>query len=350
MTKRNTKTKAKTTDPAKKRGAVEPSTAGGIHKEERARKSSVPAAVPIQPTEVLLPPPTFGLQDDLPPTRVQIDPDLKARAHALAGSWSGVYSEELDEQDLTEVLIKFRTTQHAQAALVKAREFLDVAFNEFDRRLHPLPKAVTREDFAMRREQFLPPLFQELVDDIDQTAALTYMVPGVITKAAQLYVRVFDDHEFIRAWVPSHPDEPASQERANCFTSLQRTQTQLLAFLRKLIEVASSHRVRITPDLSITVDGDPFQGKGAAKRALFALAKLRDKAQFTTEDFSKLFYYGKEPVEPAKDFQNAMRDLKKVLPRCEHESSKNLRTMRHLTWEVQATAEQLRGFLEQAAK
>jgi hypothetical protein len=136
-------------------------------------------------------------------------------------------------------------------------------------------------------------------------------------------------------------------ERADCFARIQETQAQLLAFLKQLISQASSHHVQIDANLQVTVDGKAFEGKGTAKRALFCLALLRDKLTFSTSEFSK-FFYGKDAGTGAKDFQNGIREVKLVLPFVEHKSEKNARTIKGITWDVQATSDQLKDFLAKA--
>ena len=199
----------------------------------------------------------------------------------------------------------------------------------------------------MRYEVFLPSIFLELANDIDQTPLTNLAIPDALIKAANLYLSVFAGSGFIRAWVPSGAEGQMSPEQSDCLARIQETQARLLPFLKQLINRASSHHVQIDAALQITVDGKAFEGKGTAKRALFCLALLRDKQTFSTSDFSTLFY-GKKPVEPAKDFNNGIREIKRVLPFLEHKSEKNARTIKGVTWDVQATPEQLQAFLAKA--
>ena len=293
------------------------------------------------------PPRDIVRHDNGPRRSILIDPKLKDSALAVAGTWSGIEIDDVHNNDLLMVPLKFGTTTAAQAALVNAKGFIATVYNEFDRRRYSLPDGVVADGFSMRYEAFLPSIFQVLADDIDQTPLTSLAVADAQIKAASLYVSVFAGPGFIRAWLPSEAETQTSPERADCFVRIQETQAKLLAFLKQLISQASSHHVQIDANLQVTVDGKAFEGKGTAKRALFSLALLRDKQAFSTSDFSTLFY-GKKPVEPAKDFNNGVREIKLVLPFVEHKSEKNARTIKGVAWDVGATPDQLKDFLAKA--
>ncbi len=295
----------------------------------------------------LEPPGEIGWRDDGPRRPILIEPKLKASALGVAGAWSGIEIDDVHNQNLLTISLKFGTIAATQAALANAKEFVAIVYNELDRRRYSPPDEVVSDGFPMRYEVFLPSIFQVLADDIDQTPLTSLAIPDALIKAANLYLSVFAGPGFIRAWVQSGAEGQMSPEQSDCFARIQETQARLLPFLKQLINRASSHHVQIDAALQITVDGKAFEGKGTAKRALFCLALLRDKQTFSTSDFSTLFY-GKKPVEPAKDFNNGIREIKRVLPFLEHKSEKNARTIKGVTWDVQATPEQLQAFLAKA--
>ena len=293
------------------------------------------------------PPKDIGRRDDGPGRPILIDPKLKAGALAVAGTWSVIEIDDVHNNDLLMVPLKFGTTAAAQAALANAKEFITTVYNEFDRRRYSLPDEVVMDGFSIRYEVFLPSIFQVLADDIDQTPSSSLAVADALIKAATLYASVFADPGFIRAWLPLEAEGQTSPERADCFVRIRETQAQLLPFLKQFINRASSHHVQIDANLQVTVDGKAFEGKGTAKRALFCLALLRDKQTFSTSEFSK-FFYGKDAGTGAKDFQNGIREIKRVLPFLEHKSEKNARTIIGVAWDVSATPDQLQDFLAKA--
>lgn len=331
--------------PRKKKAQPKRNAGRGEAEQQPVEHPVSQAAPEKQPA--LEPPRDLGLEVNGPGRPILIDPKLKARALPVAGAWSLIEIDDVHKNDLLMVPLKFGSTAAAQAAMVNAKEFIATVYNEFDRQRYSLPDEVVLDGFSMRYEVFLPSIFQELADDIDQTPLSSLPIPDAVIKAATLYVSVFAGPGFIRAWVPSEAEGQTMPERADCFARIQETQSRLLPFLRQLISQASSHHVQVDANLQVTVDGKAFEGKGTAMRALFCLALLRDKQPFSTSEFSTLFY-GKKPVEPAKDFQNGIREVKRVLPFLEHKSEKNARTVKGVAWDVGATPEQLQNVLAKA--
>jgi hypothetical protein len=185
------------------------------------------------------------------------------------------------------------------------------------------------------RGYFLPDIFDELVNDLIGTELKTLQTKTETISNASAYLAAFTVL-FIR--VDLDADEGMDQGTIESLTeALRNTQIQLVKFLRLLVAAMPAkdvHRVAILDENQIEVDGKISGIKSAALRALLSLALLRGNSEFNVEQFAK-FYHGGDPVEARHDFDNAMKALKKHLPKLDWTSAEGIRTVRNLIMRVE---------------
>lgn len=100
-----------------------------------------------------------------------------------------------------------------------------------------------------------------------------------------------------------------------------------MTFLGQLIQCLPDpavHRVEILATDRIEVDGVQTEITRAALHALMALVLLRDEPDFSLENFARL-YRGRDTGDAKTDFDNAMRALKRELPKTTPRVSSNKR-------------------------
>jgi len=86
-----------------------------------------------------------------------------------------------------------------------------------------------------------------------------------------------------------------------------------------------------------------LEKKSEGMRALLALALFRDRPEFTTEEFSKVFYGDRTPGDFAAEFSTAIRDAKQIVPELKPDSDhRRNRTVSGIIFVVQASDQQLK--------
>lgn len=259
--------------------------------------------------------------------QIWVTEQLKSAAREFYNSWHQTHTEKLADLSIDSLRVKFKDAETKDQFARLLTFFAEHCKGQLSTGV-PLPNSETSGLLVlMRLEFFRPDVFSELLSDLLNTEAATIPLPADKRELAEQYLEAFGI-PFIRfdlcAAEGTDPDTVAQLER-----TLADSQKKLVVFLKRLMESLPSrndHRVIIHGTNDFEVDGEQKQFKGAALRALLALALLREKGEFHVDDFAKL-YNGKKPVEARHDFDNGFNALKKELPKIARKASENNRTI-----------------------
>jgi len=276
-------------------------------------------------------------KEDVKPVQILMTPQLKQAAKALQKTWGQHQEEQLVELGIENVHLKFTDDKQREKFLIELKKLAPLINVNFPK-IHPLtqpakpelpvPHATDGVWANFWRNYFLPGVFDELVNDLAGTELKTISTPAEILKTAQAYLAAFSD-SFVRVELGAEEGIDVSVNDS-LTDSMREAHIRLAKFLGQLVKSLPEpgvHRVIIQEENKIEVDGKQSAIRGAALRALLVLALLRDKAEFTLEEFAKLYHGG--GVDDAKtDFDNAMKALVKELPQILSQTpSKNHRTI-----------------------
>ncbi len=276
------------------------------------------------------------------PVQVLISAQLKQAADLLQKAWGQHQEEQMVELDIENVLLKFTNDELRETFLDSLKKLAPLINRNFPS-THPLTKPAEHELenphkakgvwTGFWRKYFLPSVFDELMQDIVGTNLDSiFTQPGTL-KIAQAYLDAYA-MGFVR--MELDVEEGADHSAVETLTnSLREGQVLFVKFLKLLVKslpASDVHRVIIQKENKIEVDGKQSAIKGAALRALLALALLRNEAEFTVEEFAKLYHGGS--VDDAKtDFDNAIKALTKELPQISSQTpSKGHRTITGITF------------------
>lgn len=163
-------------------------------------------------------------------------------------------------------------------------------------------------------ELLLPEYLDTLVADVAKTGLKLLEVDAWLVEAARLYSATFPAENIIRIDLTPRGEEGKSAECLECekvVPALLAALREFAAALAKAAVTGPHHVVTITgkelADLEIKCDGEvvEFGKKKSALRALLALALLRNRVEFTVEEFVTL-YQGEASDDPGQTFNNAM--------------------------------------------
>ena len=256
-----------------------------------------------------------GLQNTIWVTK-----ELKAVAQDFFNSWDLTYAELLTDHSIDSVQLKFKDAETRNNFLKLLKPFVELNKKHISSGI-PFPSSgdAKSQTVTMRLDFFRPDVFSELVKDLTKTKEATIPILPEIRALAERYLEAFSI-AFVRF-------ELCAADGADQGTveALERTLAdslkKLVAFLKQLLASLpsnSEHLVIIRGVDEIEVDGEPMEIKGAALRALLALALLRDKLVISVDEFAKCFN-GRKPVEARHDFDNGFNALKKHLPKISRE-------------------------------
>ena len=268
--------------------------------------------------------------------QIWITEPLKQAAKALQKSWGISQEEQMTGLGIDEVKLKF-TDAEQRGAFLKGLGKLAKLINPNFPHTHPLtmptksklpdPYVADGVWTVFWRKYFLPDVFSEVMNDVGGTQLYTLTSNRDTANQARAYLAAFS-FPFIRMELAT--DEDMDEGVVEALTdSMREAQRLLVDFLNLLVAAMPAkdmHRVIIHGENQIEVNGKPTVFKGAALRALLALALLRDQTDFKVQTFAK-HYHGGDVVEARHDFDNAMKPLKKMLPKLTWKASENNRTL-----------------------
>jgi len=246
---------------------------------------------------------------------------LKEAAKALQNSWEISHAEMMTDLGIRDVSLKFAGEVNRAAFyedLVRLAGLVNPNFPS----TYPLPKLTSKSQKPMDEvwlnfwfKYFLPDTFDAVMQDVAGTDQNTIPAQPEIFVQAKAYLTTYGPG-FIRMSLVAN--EGAERGAVESLTnSLREAQTRLMNFLEGVVYCMSDpeiHRVIIKEDGRFEVDGVNREFTGAAMRAVLALAHLRKEAVFKLDDFARL-YHGGKVIDARTDFDNAMKALKKELPK-----------------------------------
>ena len=261
--------------------------------------------------------------------------ELKEAAKALQKSWSVSHEEQMAALNIRDVNLKF-SDQAKRAAFYEALEKLAKLVNPNFPSTYPL----TRPDPSQPAnpidgvwlnfwyKYFLTDAFDTAMQDTAATELHIIPTRAEILKQSKAYLAAYGSG-FVRMDLVA--DENVDRSAVDSLTeSLREAQSRLMKFLQLLVKCLADpevHHVVISEDGQFKVNGVKKEFTGAALRALLALSLLRAKDDFKLEDFARL-YHGGDASDARTDFDNAMKALKKMLPKITvHTPSQNHRSV-----------------------
>ena len=284
---------------------------------------------------------TFCSPDNTPSQVVLVDDKLKKLASAYIDAWRQCDHEYID-QELPDLCARFLRTVDAATALQQVELFADYVFKKKAPSLKLL-KQVANENLHLPARIILPEIFLWPATDIADSTNDHDIKRGCDVEAAKLYLDIFTSTHFKRL-VLANSTGSVSKERKQLLANVQAAQECLVAYLKSMVKQTRRHVVKIGKDMAIEIDGETVETKGAAKRALLALALMRDKTNFSTTEFSHVYYgTGHTQGESASEFTTAIRDAKKLVPGLSYQSdNKGHRTVSGIYFVMQADDTQLK--------
>ncbi|NDJ14061.1 MAG: hypothetical protein EBY17_23190 [Acidobacteriia bacterium] len=274
-----------------------------------------------------------GPADVLPATQfVRVTEELKRAATAALAAFASLHPDDLAEAHMEAVSLKHDGIESAQAVAQAAKHLA----NFFAQKHWQMQKVHERVEVEADGEHgrvnlpwdlLLPGYFNTLIADAAQTELELLEIDVWLVEAARLFCTTFPTENLIRVDLVPRADECKSDEFFECekvAPALLKALRGVAAALVKAAVTSPHHTVTITgkefSELEIKSDEQvvEFGKKNAARRALLALGLLRNRVDFTVEEFATL-YLGKPSDEPGKTFNNAMKELRNFLPRLDYE-------------------------------
>ncbi len=260
------------------------------------------------------------------------------------GPWSSISENQVKQvQDALQGITITATHYKASTDCGQIVE-VDDLIDTFTELPMPLPQQVVAgQNLPLPGRVVLPEIFSYPAGDIAQSTKDYDVQRGCDVEAAKLYLAIFDGTHFKRLLLPK-PANDESVERKLMWANLPKAHECLVNYLRAMVKQARRHVVKIGKDMAIEIDGETVETKGAAKRALLALALMRDKMNFSTAEFSHVFYGTVRPSgELASEFTTAIRDAKKLVRGLSYKSdNKGHRTVSGIYFAVLADDAQLK--------
>lgn len=287
-----------------------------------------------------------GLQEITKTCEVWVTPELKKAATMFGNSWDASYTEELADFDIRFVQLKFRSAHAKQGFLASLKSFSERCKNHFSTDV-VFPNDSSGVTATLRIEYFRPNIFEEIVRDLAKTNLRAIPIQSEFGELAKLYVGAYAT-PIIRVDVCG--DEDADPSRIDALENrLTDSQLRLLEFLKLLVASlpsANGHIVVVHDVKRIEVDGESRAITGAAKRALLALALMRNNPTFKAADFVRHYNGEKTPLEPRHDFDNAKKALENILPNMKVETGGGNRTVKNVQFRVAISDVEIQRHLE----
>ena len=273
-------------------------------------------------------------------------PELRKAAQALQKAWEISHDEQMGVLAIRDVTLKFGG-QREQSGFYNALVNLAKLVNPNFPGTYPIAKPTTSstglDGFWLNfwYKYLLPDVFGAVMLDTAGTELNTIPTQPNIIVQAQAYLKTYGPG-FIR--MDLVVNDGVDRGVVDSLTgSLREAQIQLLNFLRQLVQCVSDpevHRVIILGQDEFEVDGESREFTGAALRALLALARLRDQADFKLDDFAEL--YSGSTSDSRTDFDNAMKALKRELPNLSgHTPLQNHRAMKGIRFQVRVSDQEI---------
>lgn len=281
---------------------------------------------------------SFCTPDETKSQVVLVNDELKQLARNYTDAWLQINSEYVQQQ-LPDLCARFVRVENADEALRQVKAFRDYVHGSKASKIK-LPTVASSENLPLPLGLVLPQIFFWPADDIAKSENDHDVKRGCDVEAAKLYLAIFERSQFKRLVLS---DATPNNERAELLAGVQRGQKHLVTYLQAMVQQAHPHIVKISAAVKVEVDCEQVEDRGAAKRAILALACLHNKASFTIDEFSRVFYGVKHtPGDLAKEFTTAVRAAKQLLPGLSYVSdNKGRRTIGGVHFVVLASSDRL---------
>lgn len=252
---------------------------------------------------------------------VRITEELKRAATAALAAFASLDPNDLAGAEIEAVSLKYDGIEAAQA-VAKAAKRLAKFFAPRYWQMQKVHVEVEADGEHGRVnlpwDLVLPGYFDTRIADVAKTELDLLEIDAWLVEAARVFCTTFPTENLIRIDLVPRGEECKSAECLECEKVIPALLTALREFAAALAGAAVTgphHVVTITgkelSELEIKRDGEvvKFGKKNAPLRALLALALLRNRVDFTVEEFVTL-YQGKPSDDPGKTFNNAVKELR----------------------------------------